>query len=150
MIELKNLIYSELIRIQNEKIAQLEANLRGLFDDLSSESKNSSGDKHETGRAMIQLEQEQSGKQLQEAINQKSLLLKTEINTGKDFITNGSLIYTGKHWYFICSVPAKLELASKTIFCISLHSPIGKLLNGKKEADKLVFNGQNINIINIY
>ena len=37
-----------------------------LQESLNSETKSSAGDKHETGRAMVQLEQEKLGQQLQE------------------------------------------------------------------------------------
>ena len=49
----------------------IEVYKKGILDaqnGLQSESKSSAGDKHETGRAMLQLEAEKLGKQLQESL----------------------------------------------------------------------------------
>lgn len=150
MIEFKQSIYSNLLQLQDQKISQLQLALDSLYNDLSSESKSSSGDKHETGRAMIQLEQEQLGKLLQEARLQKSALSQLDINNKRESITNGSLVNANNTWYFICSTPVKITIDSTIVYCISLNSPIGKLFAGKKPSEKVIFNGSTMLISDIY
>ena len=52
--------------ISNRK-ARIEARIAAVSEALEAESKSSAGDKHETGRAMLQLEREKLGHQLAEA-----------------------------------------------------------------------------------
>ena len=78
----------------------LEKQKNNLQKDLVSEIKNSAGDKHETSRAMIQLELEKLGKQIYEIeLNDEKL------NTIKVFKTStsvslGSVIFTNKANYY--------------------------------------------------
>jgi hypothetical protein len=150
MIEFKASVYYHLNVLQDEKIGQLQASLSSLYDDLASASKSSSGDKHETGRAMIQLEQEQLGKQLNEALLQKNHLNQLDISHSRDYVSNGSLIESDDNWYFICSVPAKIKIDNFTVYSISLNSPLGQLLSGKKQGESIHFNSKKISLKNIY
>ena len=63
-----------------KKIEILEQQKKSLQKDLTSEIKSSAGDKHETGRAMIQLELEKLGNQIH-----KIELNYQRLNTIKDF-----------------------------------------------------------------
>ena len=51
--------------------------IRSHQNSLQSETKSSAGDKHETGRAMLQLEMEKAGQQLSEVDQMKTCLLYT-------------------------------------------------------------------------
>jgi len=63
----------------NERIDRIESYIREIEGALASETKSSAGDKHETGRAMIQLEREKLGQQLSEAEKMKSILTRIQI-----------------------------------------------------------------------
>jgi len=119
----------------------LEQQKNNLQKDLVSEIKNSAGDKHETSRAMIQLELEKLGKQLYEIeLNDEKL------NTIKVFKTStsvslGSVIFTNKANYYIAIAADSCHVNSRVFYCISPQSPIGKLLIGKKINESIIFNG---------
>jgi transcription elongation GreA/GreB family factor len=116
---------------------------------LQSETKSSAGDKHETGRAMLQLEMEKAGQQLAGISQMRLILAKIDLlNTSKN-VHLGSLVYTNKATYFLSISAGQLTVESKPIFAISLSSPIGKLLLGKKENEEFFFNGQRYKITNI-
>tara|TARA_A100000164_G_C21886949_1_gene763299 strand:+ start:1321 stop:1716 length:396 start_codon:yes stop_codon:yes gene_type:complete len=118
----------------------LEKQKNNLQKDLVSEIKNSAGDKHETSRAMIQLELEKLGKQIYEIeLNDEKL------NTIKVFKTStsvslGSVIFTNKANYYIAIAADSCQVNSKVFYCISPQSPIGKLLIGKKINESIIFN----------
>ena len=118
----------------------LEQQKNNLQKDLVSEIKNSAGDKHETSRAMIQLELEKLGKQIYEIeLNDEKL------NTIKVFKTStsvslGSVIFTNKANYYIAIAADSCQVNSKVFYCISPQSPIGKLLIGKKINESIIFN----------
>ena len=118
----------------------LEQQKNNLQKDLVSEIKNSAGDKHETSRAMIQLELEKLGKQIYEIeLNDEKL------NTIKVFKTStsvslGSVIFTNKANYYIAIAADSCQVNSKVFYCISPQSPIGKLLIGKKINESMIFN----------
>jgi len=117
---------------------------------LSSETKSSAGDKHETGRAMLQLEMEKAGQQLEGVYMLKRVLAKMVIGDKPDVIKLGSLIITSQATYFLAISVGEIRIAGKTYYAISPSSPIGKLLLGKKEKDTFVFRGKSIRIDKVY
>ena len=96
-----------------ERIARIQNNIKGIQEALTSETKSSAGDKHETGRAMLQLEREKLGRQLAEAEKMKQTLLKVIVENHFE------------------------------------KTPIAQLLIGKSKHDRVMFNGTEIEIIDI-
>jgi len=143
---IKKNLYAHCKNFIQEKLIFLEKQKEELQLALTSESKSSAGDKHETGRAMIQIEREKLGRQI--AITEKNynklFALSNPVNTS--LVSLGSLVITDKaNYYILISVESYL-INSKIYYCISSQSPIGKLLLGKKVKDQINFN-QNISTI---
>lgn len=117
---------------------------------LESETKSSAGDKHETGRAMLQLEMEKASQQfnsislMQEVLAQIKFLKKNEI--GK----LGSLINTSAGNYFLAISMGQITMDKQDYFVVSPSSPIGKLLLGKEKEDIFISNGKEIKILEIF
>lgn len=127
-IELKNLC----VTVINNKIAQLNNSLAEVTDAANNETKSSAGDKHETGRAMMQLEQEKLSKQLSELESQKNELIKLNVNSKNNNITSGTLINTSEGMFFIAVSIGKIVVHDQDVMVISPLSPIGKLLCSSK------------------
>ena len=137
---IKKILFSHCKADLEKKIEILELQKKSLQKDLTSEIKSSVGDKHETGRAMIQLELEKLGNQIH-----KIELNYQRLNTIKDFKTSsivslGSIIFTDKANYFLAVAADSCKINSKVFYCISSQSPIGKLLIGKKINQSIRFN----------
>ena len=114
--------------------------------DLQSESKSSAGDKHETGRAMLQLEMEKASQQL-EGINQMSEILdKIDALKTSKVVCLGSIVFTENINYFLSISIGKITIDKIDFFAVSPVSPIGKLLLGKQENDEFLFGGKRIKI----
>lgn len=109
-------------------------------NDLFSETKSSAGDKHETGRAMIQLEMEKSGQQLVVVSEMKKVLERIQIEKQSNNVKLGSLVETSKGTYFLAISIGQVRIDEKPFFVVSSQSPIGKQLLGKKVGDSIPFN----------
>ncbi len=130
----------------NERIHRIQDNILGIQESLTSETKSSAGDKHETGRAMLQLEREKLGQQLLQAENMKQTLSKVTVTNNTKTVGLGSLVYTEKGNYFLAISAGEFKLDVDKVYCISVSTPIGKLLVGKSNADVFIFNGETIKI----
>jgi len=130
----------------NNRLKTVQEIITGNQKGLQSETKSSAGDKHETGRAMLQLEMEKASQQLA-GINQMKTILE-RINVSKTSKTAhlGSIIFTENANYFLSISAGQLAVAGNSYFAISTSSPIGKLLLGKEENDVVAFNGNTINL----
>ena len=133
----------------NEKINSLNAIINEVSEASNSESKSSAGDKHETSKAMMQLEIEKLGTQLKEA--ELQLLEFEKINFSKNFkcIEDGSLVETNTGCFLIASSIGKITIEEKTVFVISSKSPLAIALAGKQQNDVLSFNGVEYIILNV-
>ena len=116
---------------------------------LQSETKSSAGDKHETGRAMLQLEMEKASQQFSVISSMNEILQKIDINANNKIAKLGSLIYTNQGNYFLAISVGQIEVLKKNYFVVSPSSPIGKLLLGKSKGDTFLFNGNKIKVMEI-
>ena len=117
---------------------------------LATETKRSAGDKHETGRAMLQVEIEKAGQQFVEDSQMRETLAKIDVSTSSTNVQLGSVVETNIDKYFITIAAGKLIVADKTYFAISVSSPIGKLLLGKQQNDEFVFNEKKIKVLKVF
>ncbi|MEP5338986.1 MAG: 3-oxoacyl-ACP synthase [Algibacter sp.] len=117
---------------------------------LTSETKSSAGDKHETGRAMLQLEREKAGNQLSEIQKTKELLSKIDIYKSTEKVSLGSVVYTSKANYFIAISRGELTVENEKFYAISSNTPIGKLLMSKTVRDSITFREQEFVIKNVF
>lgn len=126
----KNNIYEFCNSSINKRISLLKAQMAQIENALTSETKSSAGDKHETGRAMLQLEREKLGKQLWEAEKTEQLLRRIPLSTPSDRVVLGSLVQTDMGFYYIAISVGKVELSEQTVFCISAQTPMAQKLLG--------------------
>tara|TARA_Y200000002_G_scaffold350531_1_gene327925 strand:+ start:126 stop:587 length:462 start_codon:yes stop_codon:yes gene_type:complete len=132
-----------------KKMKVLEQLKKNLQRDLTYETKSSAGDKFETARAMIQLENEKLSNQIHEIeLNYQKLNAIKDFQTSKS-ISLGSIIFTDKANYYIAIAADFFEVNSKVFYCISSQSPIGKLLIGKKINESIMFNDVQSTILEI-
>jgi transcription elongation GreA/GreB family factor len=143
-LKIKEALFSQCKSFVNNRLQTVEAVLSSNQKALQSETKSSAGDKHETGRAMLQLEMEKAGQQLSGIAQLKVVLSKIDVLKSSKNACLGSVIITAKVSYFLSISAGQLVVADKSYFAISVSSPIGKLLLGKQEKDMISFNGKSI------
>lgn len=138
---IKKELYQRCLTIAEERVVSLQNILKETQQAANNETKSSAGDKHETGRAMAQLETEKLTAQLSEALKLKQNLAQLNPNLVSETIALGSVVYTNKGIFYIAASIGKIELDNESFFAISPASPIGKLLLTKKEKETFSFNG---------
>lgn len=148
-MNLKEALFKQCENYVNKRLQTIEKIISDNKKALQSETKSSAGDKHETGRAMLQLEMEKASQQLAGISKMKQTLAKIDISKTTQMAHLGSIIYTNKATYFLSISMGKLTASKEDFFAISVSSPIGKLLLGKQKNEEVFFNGNSIRILEI-
>ena len=149
-LENKRQLFEQCNQLCQTKIKTIQFQIEEISKALTSETKSSAGDKHETGRAMLQLEREKLGNQLAEQQKVEDVLSRIQVDKTSETIGLGSLVYTSQANYFIAISAGQLTVDNCLFYAISALTPIGKLLLGKQIGDELVFNGKVIKIKQIF
>lgn len=143
-MNIKEELLNECKKYVNQRLQTIQETISSNQKALLSETKSSAGDKHETGRAMLQLEMEKAGQQLQNIEKMQTVLEKIDPLKESSIVRLGSIIETEKVNYFLSISAGKISACGKPYFAVSTASPIGKQLLGKKENDVIKFNGLDI------
>ena len=146
---LKEQLYRKCNEALQERLMHVKKSILDLEQALQSETKSNAGDKHETGRAMIQIEREKAGQQLKGIQNKRELLQKIDCNTKNRNIALGSVVYTSQHNYFISISEGEIKLEDALFYAISLQSPIAQLLLGKTEGDIINFRNNPFTVLKV-
>lgn len=122
------------------KIADLEKMINSINDSKNNETKSSAGDKYETGRAMMQMEEDKITTQLEQTRQTLSELQQISPGQEHETVRLGSLVTTDQRTYFLAVSLGKVTVGDRAYFCLSPDSPVGKLLMGKTTGEAIVFN----------
>ncbi|MFP2995321.1 3-oxoacyl-ACP synthase [Spongiivirga sp. MCCC 1A20706] len=149
-LHIKTQLYSKCQEFVSERLKRIQNRIVDIETSLKSETKSTAGDKHETGRAMLQLEREKSGAQLAQIQSVQQLLAKVNIqNSSGSSISLGSLVITNRANYFIAISAGQIEIDGQEYLAVAANTPIGKVLLGKKVDDEVIFNGNSMQITRI-
>jgi len=146
MLSIKEKLYNACVAFVEKRFLKIESTIADIQTSLLSETKSSAGDKHETGRAMLQIEREKAGQQLAEIGKVKEALSKVETTKTHNTIAIGSVVYTSKSNYYIAISAGELKFNNEKFYAISPSTPIGQLLMGKAEGERISFREQNFAI----
>ncbi len=137
---------NEVVDIKYETVTKIIASNKKA---LESETKSSAGDKHETGRAMLQLEMEKASQQFASISSMREVLRKMDVSKKNEIGKLGSLIFTNSGIYFLAISIGQININGSDIFVISPSSPIGNLLLGKIKGDIFRFNDKDIKVLEV-
>jgi len=143
---LKETLISKCYEFASERKSHIDFQMKEIKEALFEEIKSSAGDKHETGRAMLQLEREKVGNQFHEVEEMFETLNKIDVSAPSTVVHLGSLVYTSQANYFIAISAGKLEVEGQIFYAISSSTPIGKLLMAKTEGQEVNFRDQKFTI----
>lgn len=136
---IKENLFKQCEAFVENRLQSIQNTISEIQESLLSETKSSAGDKHETGRAMLQLEREKAGQQLAEVQKIKEILAKIDVSITSKKVCLGSLVYTTQSNYFISISAGKLTVDNTDYFAISPNTPIGQLLLSKQIGDEVIF-----------
>ncbi len=136
----KSKLINQCIQTLENKLHALDKELNLLQESANEETKNSAGDKYETGRAMVMLEKEKLAGQ-KEQIFQQIKPLKS-IDEGKEFkkVEHGAVVMTSGSNYFISSGIGQVEVEGISFLVISAMAPLAQVMIGKGEGETFSFN----------
>ncbi|WP_434037171.1 3-oxoacyl-ACP synthase [Formosa sp. 4Alg 33] len=134
----------------DKRLVNVQHNIAEVQESLTSETKSSAGDKHETGRAMLQLEREKFGAQLAEINQVQQALTKINITKQSETICLGSTVITDVSNYFIAISAGEIELDGTKYYAIAPNTPIGLLLLSKQAGDVVKFRNQAFKILDVF
>ena len=142
----KTVLYQYCVQWAQEKIDSIQSAITSAQDAANTETKSTAGDKHDTARAMMQLDVEQKSKQLAAAQKNKMALAQFTPESGSKKISLGSLVSTTSGIYYISISVGKIEIDQQVVFAVSPVSPIAKAMQGLKTQDEFNFNGRQFTI----
>ena len=145
----KPLLLKRCMTIVDAIIADITGQMQELVSEAQNDSKSTAGDKHETARAMMQLAQEQLGKQLLEAEFKRNTLTRLDAHATHTQVAEGSIVATTDNTLFIAAPLGKIHFEGKDVFVISAQSPLGKLLMGKATGESVSFNQRTIDLLHV-
>ena len=145
----KAVLIDKMHSLLDEKINNINITISSIKESRDSDTKSSAGDKYETGRAMAQIELDNTKRQLNVTQNLKNELNRVSLEKVFQIAGFGSLVKTNQATYFISIGLGEIKVNEETYYCISSVSPIGQVLLGKKAGDEVNFRTQNITILEI-
>lgn len=146
---LKHKLYAACEASLARRLSDVKAALAEAQESVNQEDRSTAGDKHETGRAMMQLETEKLSRQLQEILNEQQALKMILPESRNTLVDNGALVITNLLNLYIAISAGKLEVEGKTYYAISINTPLGLTLKGKKAGDQVTFQNKTHQILQI-
>jgi hypothetical protein len=137
----KEAVYNYCIKVVEDKIAHLQQALIDLRESASNETKSTAGDKHETALAMLQIEQENTNKQLANVLAQKSVIERIVPVIQSTQVVNGSLVKTNKGYLFVSIALGKVIVDDIPVIALSPQSPLGLKLVSLRVNESAEVNG---------
>ncbi len=147
--DLKTEIFHYCERFVREKLDMVHQNLLDIQEALSQESKSTAGDKHQTERAILQIRREELGDRMKKTEGLLKVLKAIRATDIHKNIGLGSLVFTTNNNFYL-AIPAGCFTSEDTkVYCISVNSPIGIKLRGKREGDYFEFKGVKSKILKV-
>lgn len=142
--ELKEALLLMCVKHVKDRKTKILEFISTIEDSLFEEGKSTAGDKHHTGRALLQIQRENTGMQLLAIENTETILRKITVYKKSDMARMGSLVLTKNANYFLSISAGMVSVNGGNYICISAGSPIGQLLLGKKKGDSYSFSGKHV------
>jgi transcription elongation GreA/GreB family factor len=133
----------------NQRIQALRHALNELDADAQSDAKSTAGDKHETARAMRQIEQARLGRQLHEATAMARSLEALASPPPSRGIGPGSLVRTDRGWFYVSVALGSLTIEGLIVIALSLQSPLGAMLSRQSPGATFTFNGTAYTVLEV-
>lgn len=131
------------------RIEELKHTIQSLRSSSNNDTKSSMGDKYETSREMLQQDINRLDKQLAENNFMLFNLRAIKFKAVNKFVSLGNLVITSLGKFFIAVSLGEINFMSEHIIVISIASPLGKQLNGKKEGEFFSLNGKEEQVLKV-
>lgn len=124
-------------------LERCQSELAGLQASLAKETKSTAGDKHETGRAMVQLDIEQAGERLARIEAMMALFKRLDPQRHRDVVGPGACVETDSGSLFIGVPLGAVDLpGGGRLQAISSDAPLALALRGSRTGATVEFRGR--------
>lgn len=131
------------------RIEELSADAEGMASSRNDQTKSSAGDKHETGRALLQAELDRILAQLAKTRQLQARFNQIDFEKHHTKADTGSLVYTTSGFYLLATGLGKFEVEGTICQVISPGSPIGQSLQGMGAGQVATFRTQSMRVIDL-
>ncbi len=138
--ELKAQLLAHCIDFIDGKYQTLLSEYKLYQESAANETKSTAGDKHDTSKSMMQLEQEKLGQQLELLLRQRKILESIDATRRSQVVEFGSIVYTKAGNFFIAISAREVSIDSESFVPVSLQSPLAMALAKHKAGDVVEFN----------
>ncbi len=144
---MREIILKHLMGHVDKDLEEAKARMASLKESLGAESKSSAGDKHETGRAMIHLEQERVQDTVGRLEHMRGVLVQ-RATQGKAFqrVSPGALVETTGPWVLVGVPLGKVQLPDVLVLCVGVEAPLAQQWHGAQPGDQVVLGSQQLTI----
>lgn len=146
---LKESIHAQCLSMIEERLRLLNQNFSQSREDLQGESRSTAGDKHETGRAMIQLEQEKMSHQLIQTEKTLQLLKRVPFKKKCQQAQSGALVKSSLGLLFISVGIGEITVEDQKVFVIAPSSPLAQCLLGAEAGSEVNFREKKVKVLDI-
>ncbi len=136
----KESIIQALLRELEERKASINNDIAALEESKNNDTKSSMGDKYETSREMAQAEWNKLQERKGQIVQQIHVLQQIQTGSPHQKVNQGSLVITPTLRLFFAIPFGKFNFNETEWMGVSLHSPIGKAFEGKKNGEIVEFN----------
>lgn len=143
---------SKILEAVKSRIAEKIQKLEKLIEETrasNNDTKSSMGDKYETGREMLQQEINNLQRQLNESLNQQSIVQKISSDPSSK-VQNGALVKTDKGLFYISASAGEIIVDQQKIMTVSAESPLAKAMYGLTENQSFSVNNVGQKIVKVW
>lgn len=144
---MRDIILKHLLDHVDKNLAEAKARMASLKESLGAESKSSAGDKHETGRAMIHLEQERVQDTVGRLEHMRGLLMQRAAQDKViQRVSPGALVETTGPWVLVGVPLGKVQLPDALVLCVGAEAPLAQQWHGAQPGDQVALGPQKLTI----
>ncbi len=129
--------------------AEIQQRLDALSESRNQETKSTAGDKYETGRAMVQIEEDKARRQMLQNQELTQALDRVPWQKAYEQGQSGALIITDRACFFVSVSMGKVKLGEQEYFCISPLAPLAKQFFQKQAGDLVQMNQTSYKILEV-
>ena len=128
----------------NKRIDSYKNEIETIKDAI--ENNKSSDEEDDSGSGKLMHDLEKNMQYLSDAARMKDVLNQINPKNSMSIVGLGSLVKTSTNCFFISVSAGEIKLENKSVYAISMGSPIGLALAGKSQGEQLEFNGNKMKI----
>ena len=144
---MRDVILKHLLGHVDKDLEEAKARMASLKESLGAESKSSAGDKHETGRAMIHLEQERVQDTVGRLEHMRGILVQRAAQDKCiQRVSPGALVETTGPWVLVGVPLGKVQLPHALVLCVGAEAPLAQQWHGAQPGDQVALGPQKLTI----